>query len=153
MQPQRHKGRNRQSDVLVFAKRSHSGSWCSSCLCGSPRKLPNEAIASRSSKLQVQGSTFSKITKRTQTARAPCGFLYIAAQRQMGTRVTCPSNFLPNEAIPDIRVPWCSFVVQTGFYETNPTSGRKAKGRRGAGEKGGIGQVRRAIFTKRTHHP
>src|SRR5436190_15471317 len=46
MQPQRHKGRNRQSDVLVFAKRSHSGSWCSSCLCGSPRKLPNEAMRS-----------------------------------------------------------------------------------------------------------
>src|SRR5436190_5049517 len=36
-------------------------------------------------------------------------------------------------------------------YETKPPSGRNAKGRRGAGEKGGVVQVPQAIFTKRTH--
>ena len=53
-QPLRHKGHKgsgrttMQTDelALIFSKRTHSGSWCSSCLCGSPRKLPNEPMRS-----------------------------------------------------------------------------------------------------------
>src|SRR5215218_8597937 len=50
-QPRRSSRRSRGKDQglselvpPIFTERSHSGSWCSSCLCGSPRKLPNEAM-------------------------------------------------------------------------------------------------------------
>src|SRR5215212_2429268 len=69
MQPQRykeHEGRNRQSDVLVFAKRSHSRSWCSSCLCGSPPKITKRSHRSARSS-EFQRSKESENAKRTHS--------------------------------------------------------------------------------------
>src|SRR5215208_4677409 len=66
MQPQRHKeheARNRQPDVLVFAKRSHSGSWCP---CGSPPKITKRSHRSARSS-EFQRSKESENAKRTHS--------------------------------------------------------------------------------------
>jgi hypothetical protein len=56
--------RNRHRDVLVFAKRSHSGSWCSSSLWFNPEDYQTKPFARRAgSTFRVQGcANFAKRT-------------------------------------------------------------------------------------------
>jgi hypothetical protein len=143
--------------ATVFTKRTHSASLCSSCLCGSTRKLRNEAIArstvqSFRSRFKVRDG--AKITKRSQLAREmrnrflpnepmrQIGARFFAPLRlcvrhpfrrkRVGTRVTHFSNVnrkLPNEPISGKnRMHKMNRIVKRGFYETNPPHRRWAKG-------------------------
>src|SRR5829696_6661191 len=110
--------------ITFFAKRTHPGSWCPSCLCGSTPKITKRSHCSARREGKGEGGMGRKrdgqleITKRTHLVR---NRRFQISDCSEGSSGLCPQRFYQTNPFPD-SCPWCAFVVQPPDLPNEATS-------------------------------